>query len=132
MDSYLFGDHKSWLFKVQFLPSKTICNVSWITNLKCFQKIRFVDLYRRLIFNRFNLFSRIQRILTNPHKSLVHRRTMNKSVSIQILCFRCTNLYPVQKICFMDSFCPTVFKRFFSWISFVLLCSKDLFFGFVL
>ena len=45
---------------------------------------------------------------------------MNKSNSIQILCFGFANLYPVQKICFVSTFCPTVF----------LLCSKDLFCGF--
>ena len=29
------------------------------------------------------------------------------------------NTYGVQKICFVDSFCTTVFKRFVSWIRFV-------------
>ncbi len=60
-------------------------------------------------------FEQIWPIFTNPknpHESLVYRRTMNKSKSIHILCFRFTNLYPVQKICF------------------VLLCSKDSFCGF--
>ncbi len=33
--------------------------------------------------------------------------------------------YGVQKIRFMDSFCPTMFKRFVLWIRFVLQCSKD-------
>jgi hypothetical protein len=40
--------------------------------------------------------------------------------------------YGIQKICFADSFCTTVFKRFVSWIRFVLPCSKDLFRGLVL
>jgi hypothetical protein len=53
---------------------------------------------------------------TSFHKYLVHRRTMNNSESIQILCFGFANPYPVQKIRFVDSFC--------------LLCSKDLFCGF--
>ncbi len=63
----------------------------------------------------------------NPDESLVHRCTINKSKSIHVLCFRFANLYSVQKVCFMDWFRPTVFKRFVSWIRFVLLCSKDLF-----
>jgi hypothetical protein len=57
---------------------------------------------------------------------------MNKSESIQIMCFRFVNPYPVQKICLVDLFCPTmfyhfmdlihryVFKRFVSWIQFVM------------
>ncbi len=52
---------------------------------------------------------------TNPHESLLHRRTMNPHKSWG-----------------PDSRIPTVFKRFVSWIRFVLRCSKDLFCGFVL
>ncbi len=95
-------------------------------------KIQFVDSICRLIFKRFNLFSGIQWILTNHDESLVHRRTLNKPKSMQILGFRFANPYCFQKICFMDSFCPTVFKRFVLWIWFVDLFLKDLFCGFVL
>ena len=84
-----------------------ICFVSWITIPLSFQKIC------RLIFKRFDLFSQIQRILTNRDESLVHRCAMNKSESIQILCFGLANPYPVcgfvlsyciQKICFVIFF----------------------------
>ncbi len=34
--------------------------------------------------------------------------------------------YGAQKICFVDSFHPTVLKRFVSWIHFVIQFSKDL------
>ncbi len=34
-------------------------------------RIHIVDSFRRPVFERFGLFSRIQRILTNPHESLV-------------------------------------------------------------
>jgi hypothetical protein len=81
------------------------------------QKIRFVDLIH-------DTFRRIQRILTNPDESLLHKRTLDKSLGF-------ANPYGVQKIRFVDSFCPTVFKRFVSWIRFVLRCSKDSFRGFV-
>ena len=37
------------------------------------------------------------------------RLTMNKSESIQILSYVFANPYLVQKICFVDSFRPTVF-----------------------
>ncbi len=50
---------------------------------------------------------------TNPHKSLQHRRT--------------TNPY---KSWGLDWRIPTVFKRFVSWIRFILRCSKDSFLGF--
>ncbi len=89
--------------------------VSWIMNPLCFQKIRFVDSFCRLIFKRFDLFSRIQWILTNPDESLVHRRTLNKPESIWILGFGFSNPY-----------------WFVSWICFVDLFLKDTFRGFVL
>jgi hypothetical protein len=49
-------------------------------------------------------------------ESLVHKVTMYNSESIQIMCFSFANPYPVQKICFVNSF--------------LLLCSEDLFCGF--
>jgi hypothetical protein len=56
--------------------------------------------------------------LTNPDESLLHRRTLDGSLGF-------ANPYSVQKIRFVDSFGTTVFKRFVSWIRFVLRCSKD-------
>jgi len=66
-------------------------------------------------------------IIMNPNESLVQRRTLNKPESIPILGFGLANPYGVQKICFVDWFCPTVFKRFVLWIQFVGLFSKDWF-----
>ena len=34
-------------------------------------RIRITDSFRRPVFERFSLFSRIQQILTNPYESLV-------------------------------------------------------------
>jgi hypothetical protein len=82
------------------------------------QKICFVDSIR-------DTFWQIQQILMSPDKSLLHRRTLDGSLGF-------VNPYCVQNICFVDSFCTTVFKRFVSWIRFVLRCSKDLFLGFAL
>ncbi len=81
-----------------------------------------MDSFCRLIFKRFDLFSWIQRILTNPDESLVHRRTSNKPKSIQIQGFGFANLYWFQKIHFADLFCRSFLKdlfcRFVSWIRF--------------
>jgi hypothetical protein len=79
------------------------------------QKIRFVDSIRRLFLTGFSLLTRIQRILTNPHESLLHKRTLMEHESWD-----------------PDSRIPTVFKRFVSWIRFVLRRLKDSFRGFVL
>ncbi len=65
----------------------------------------------------------------NPDESIVHRLTMNKSESIHILSYVFANPYLVQKICFVDSFRPTVFLRLVLWIQFVDLFSKDLYRG---
>ena len=87
-----------------------------------------MDLFRRLIFKRFDLFLQVQLILTNPDESLVHRRTLNKPKSLQILGFGFANPYWFQKICFVDlfrrpflkdSFRGFVFERFVLWIRFV-------------
>ncbi len=136
----MYCDHKSWLQK------GFIWFHDWWIQLRRFGnpdlqvqslKIWFVDLFRRLIFKRFNLFSWIQQILTNPDESLVHRRTLNKPESIQILGFGFVNPYCFQKIGFVDSFrgfilsycvqkirfvdsiCRPVFERFVLWICFV-------------
>ncbi len=116
--------------KVWFVPYKTNPDSFCIVDHKSLKFSK--DSFCRLIFKRFGLFSWIYRILTNPDKSLVHRRTLNKPESIRILGFGFANPYCFQKICFVDSLRPTVFKRFVSWIQFVGLFLKDLFCGFVL
>jgi hypothetical protein len=68
----------------------------------------------------------------NLDKSLVHRRTLNKLESIQILSFGFANQYCFQKICFVDSFCRPVFEKFVLWICFVDLFLKHSFREFVL
>jgi hypothetical protein len=87
-------------------------------------------LFSRLIFKRFDLFSQIQRILTNPDESLVHRRTLNKPESLWILGFGFVNPYWFQKICFVDLFCILFWKihfvdsfcGFVLWICFWKIC----------
>ena len=90
--------------------------VSWSQIL--FASLILKDSICDLNFQRFNLFSRIQLILTNPDESLVHRCTMNRTDPYKSLGFGFVNLYGVQKIRFVDSF--------------RLRCSKDSFCGFVL
>ncbi len=102
MDSFWIVDYKSRMQK--------ICFKSWITNPTNFQKI--------------------QPVFTNPmnpHKCLVHKRTINKLESIQILCFRSANPYCIQKISLED--CPTVFKLPVAGIWFVTWLLNDPFHG---
>jgi hypothetical protein len=72
--------------------------------------VRFVE-----FFDKIRPFFTNPTNPTNPHESLLHRRTTNPYKSWD-----------------PDSQIPTVFKRFVSWIRFVLRCSKDSFRGFVL
>ncbi len=102
--------------KIRFVPYETNPDLFRIVDHESLMFSK--DSFRRLIFKRFDLFTRIQQILTNPDESLVHRRTLNKPESIQILGFRFANPYWFQKICFVDSF-----RRSFL---------KDSFYGFVL
>jgi hypothetical protein len=104
-----------------------ICFISWITNPYCLQKIWFVDLIRRLIFKRFDLFSWIQQILTNPDESLVHRHTLNKPKSIRILSFGFANPYCFQKIRVVLLGSKDLFHGFDSWTCFWKLCFVDSF-----
>ncbi len=89
-------------------------------------KIRIVDSFRDLNFQRFDLFSRIQRILTNPYESLVLYHETNPYESRLA-----DSRIRTSKIRFVDSFRRHIFERFVSWIRFVGLFSKDLFRGFV-
>jgi hypothetical protein len=50
--------------KVRFVPYETNTNSFCIVDHESLMFSK--DLFRRLIFQRFDLFSRIQRILTNP------------------------------------------------------------------
>jgi hypothetical protein len=129
MDSFCESMDSFKLWSQILTPKRFVLLRHWrIQSLK----IRFVDSISRLIFKRLDLFSEIQQILTNPDKSLVQRRTLNKPKSIWILGFGFANPYCFQKICFVDLFHPTVFKGLVSWIRFVDLFLKDLFYGFVL
>ena len=110
--------------KVWFVPYKTNPDSFCIVDHKSLKFSK--DSFCRLIFKRFGLFSWIYRILTNPDKSLVRRRTLNKPKSIQILGFGFANPYWIKNICFVDSFCRPVFERFVSWIRLVDLFLKDL------
>jgi hypothetical protein len=85
-----------------------------------------VDSFCRQFLTRFSLFSRIQRILTNLYYIDVLQIHTNPGVRIReyLQCSKDSfcgfvSYYGVQKICFVDSFRTTVFKRFVSWIRFV-------------
>jgi hypothetical protein len=104
--------HESWLHRFANPDSQ-------IRSLK----IQIVDSFRDLNFQRFDLFSRIQRILTNPYESLVLYHETNP--------YESNSRIQTLKIRFVDSFRRHVFERFVSWIRFVGLFSKDSFRGFV-
>jgi hypothetical protein len=89
-----------------------------MTNLLC--KVRFV-----VFSNIINYYWKETKPIT-----LLHRHTLKEPESLQILGSGFANPYGVQYICFVDLFHPMMFKRFISWIRFVLRCSKDLFRGF--
>ena len=74
-------------------------------------KIRICGFNLRHTSKLFDLFSQIQQFLMNPYKSLAHKCTLNKPKSVWILGFGFANPYCFQNICFVDSFCPTVFER---------------------
>ncbi len=142
-----YRDHQSWLQK-DLIPAlrnesgfisyrgSRILNVfkrfvSWICFVDWFSKMNPRNKYTKRIFQKWstkqiqetNLLKPVfSRILTNPDKSLVHRRTLNKPESIRILGFGFANPYWFQKICFVDSFCRPFLKDSFrglvSWIHF--------------
>ncbi len=83
MDSYRFVGHESELKKIRF--------VSWITNPSCFQKIRFVDSFRRLIFKRFACFYESYeslRILSTIARNESLKIKIRESESLRILKIR--------------------------------------------
>jgi hypothetical protein len=123
--------------KVRFVPYETNPDLFRIVDHKSlmFSKILFVDSFRRLIFQRFDLFSQIQRILTNPYESLRILSTIARNESLRIQAGGLVNLdlrIRTLKIRIADLICRALFKRFVSWICFVGLFSKDLFRGFIL
>ncbi len=102
--------------KIRFVPYETNPDSFCIVDLESLMFSKdFVDSFCRLIFKRFDLFSRIQWVLTHPDESLVHRRTLNKPESIRILGFGFANPYWFQKIRFVDSFLKDLFRGFVSW-----------------
>ncbi len=110
MDSY--RSHESWLQKDSFRDWRIrIRFVSWVTNPSCFQKIRFVDLFRRLIFKRFDLFLRILSTIARNESLKIKIR---ESESLRILKIRIREsrfVTPNLK----DSYRGFVFERFVSW-----------------
>jgi hypothetical protein len=100
------------------------------------QKIHFVDLFCPTVLKRFvswicfvTQFSKDSTNPTNPHKSLVLSARWIRPNPLDLdsqniwfskdLIRRFVLSYCVQKICFVDLFCPKVLKRFVLWICFV-------------
>ncbi len=112
--STVFKRFVSWIRFGHLFSKDSFCGFVSDT---CFQKIRFVDSFRSMVFKGFDLFFQIQRILPKRNKSLLHKRTLK-------------DLW-----CSKDSFCgfvsSTVFKRFVSWIRSGHLYSNYPFRGFV-
>ncbi len=109
MDSYRLVEHESG-----FVSYHGSWILTWKDSFRIvdhesspFQKIHFADSFRDAIFKRFDESYKSSRILS--------------TIDLQI------HTNPVLP----DSRIPTVFKRFVSWIHFVLRCSKDSFCGFV-
>jgi hypothetical protein len=104
---------RDWRIRIRF--------VSCITNPSCFQKIRFVDSFRRLIFKRFACFYESYeslRILSTMARNESLKLEIRESESLRILKIRIREsgfVTPNLK----DSYCGFVFERFVSWIRFV-------------
>jgi hypothetical protein len=107
LDSYRIVTTNPHTKKICFVCTKMNPDLFGFTNLnpKCFQKIWFVDSVCS------DNFQKIRRILTNPHKSLVHKHTINRSESVWILGFRFVNPCSEQKIHFRDSIWYAAFKN---------------------
>ncbi len=132
MESYGFVDHESWLLKVWFVPYKMnpdlVCIVDhkslmflkdFICGLKSetdFEEIQPIFINPRnphhspQIFSTKMYYEQIW-IHTNP----VFQIPQSVSCSKDLFCGFVLS-YCVQKICFVDLFCLTMFKRFISWI----------------
>jgi hypothetical protein len=106
-----YCDHKSWLQKGLVCTLQyefRILIISWFTNPNLERFISYCTSRIQPIFKRFDLLSWIQQ----SSQILVHRRTLNKSESIPILCFGFANPYGIQKMCIVDSIHKPVFKRY--------------------
>ncbi len=79
------------------------------------QKIHFLDSFRDTIFKRFNESNESSQILSTMGQTNLSESSVFSKDSICGF----VSSYGVQKICFVDSFCPKVLKRFVSWIRFV-------------
>ncbi len=108
MDSYRLVDHESGF--VSYRGSRIL---TWKDSFRIvdhesshFQKIRFADSFSDAIFKTFD----------ESDQSYESSRILS-TIGLQI------HMNPVLP----DSRIPTVFKRFVSWIRFVLRCSKDSF-----
>ncbi len=100
----LYCDWRIWLHRFEYPDSQ-------VRSLK----IQIVDSISDLNFQRFDLFSRIQQILTNPDKF----STIAQNKSLQIQAGRLANpdsRIQTLKVCFADSICRAFFKRFILWI----------------
>ena len=95
-----------------------ICFVSWITNPSCFQKIRFVDLFCRLIFKRFACFLQILSTIARNESLKIEIR---ESESLWILKIR------IRKSGFVTPNLKDSYRGFVSWIRFWKICFVDSF-----
>ncbi len=111
-----FVSFRDWRIRIRF--------VSWITNPSCFQKIRFVDSFRRLIFKRFACFyesNESLQILSTIAQNECLKIEIRESESLRILKIRIREsgfVTPNLK----DSYCG-----FISWIRFWKIRFVDLF-----
>ncbi len=101
IDESGFVSFRDWRIRIRF--------VSWITNPSCFQKIRFVDSFRRLIFKRFDLFLRILSTIARNESLKIKIR---KSESLRIFKVR------IRKSGFVNPNPKDLYRGFVSWIHF--------------
>ncbi len=111
-----FVSFRDWQIRIRF--------VSWITNPSCFQKIRFVDSFRRLISKDSTCFY-------ESYESLRILSTIarNESLKIKIRESESLQIFKVQ-ICksgFVNPNLKDWYRGFVSWIRFWKICFVDSF-----
>ena len=89
-----FVSFRDWRIRIRF--------VSWITNPSCFQKIRFVDSFRRLIIKRFACFY-------ESYESLRILSTIARNESLKI---------KIRESGFVTTNLKDSYRGFVSWIRF--------------
>ncbi len=102
-----FVSFRDWRIRIRF--------VSWITNPSCFQKIRFVDLFRRLIFKRLACFYESYeslRILSTIAQNESLKIKIRESESLRILKIR------IRESGFVTTNLKDLYRGFISWIHF--------------